>query len=941
MIKFAYNEKCELRYMNNQKYVVVDLETTGHSPREGDRMIQIAMVIMKNWTVERTFTTFIHPGKSIPFYIQDLTNITNQDVEKALPFEDYAEEIYEILQDAIFVAHNADFDLSFLQEEFKRAGLPKWRGKKIDTVELAKIVYPMSLSYKLGDLANDLNIPLDNAHRADHDAMATAQLLTKCWEEILTFPMKTIEQLHKHSFKLKSNISNLLFQALQMKRNSIEDTSGTIYFRQIALKKPIQRKQKLENTITYPISEEDKVTLLSKNMSSFEKRTEQFQMMDSIWETLQKKNEIVIEASTGIGKTIGYLLPSIIYAKQQQKKICISTYTSHLLEQVLTSEVPKIEKVLGTTVHVSLLKGMQNYIDIDIFEQIIHRKEHSYDETLTILQVLVWLSKTETGDLAELTVSGGGQLFIEKIRKRSRNNGNPLDFYERAINESIDSDIIITNHSMLLADLVRLDPIFKDIDGWIIDEAHQFVQATINQEQVVLSYTNWKYHFGQIGISSEKGLFQVFRKAAINSEHLSRQIFIQLEKVFLSAVNQFDQVMEDMAKSTRRQKQTVYSIKQTAFLNELSLNKDLLKGVSNSLQHWIDLAEQASNQFRHQVDELSSENKLLLEQWDYWIQEFKIKLAEWDALFLIESPQFAYWVELDKRNIPGSIRIYKKPIEITERIQQLFYHVRQRAGIVWTSGSLTVPNNERFITEQLGIPDEIPIVKLEAPEHYYRGARTYIVSDMPDIQGVPQSEYIESVAAAVSQIVQTIEGRCFVLFTSQDMLSRTVELIQEAELLDDYLLFAQGVTGGSRMRLLKAFQKFNRSVLFGTNSFWEGVDVPGDGLSAVIIVRLPFTSPDEPTFKAKSMMLKEKGRNAFTHLSLPEAILRFKQGFGRLIRSSNDKGVFIVLDRRIETKSYGKEFLKALPKMNIEKRTLQHMVRDLEHWYNSKDEDRK
>lgn len=162
---------------------------------------------------------------------------------------------------------------------------------------------------------------------------------------------------------------------------------------------------------------------------------------------------------------------------------------------------------------------------------------------------------------------------------------------------------------------------------------------------------------------------------------------------------------------------------------------------------------------------------------------------------------------------------------------------------------------------------------------------------MPDIQGVSQSDYIESVALAITQIVRSTQGRCFVLFTSQDMLRKTVELIQESELLLDYMIFAQGVTSGSKLRLLKSFQKFSHSVLFGTNSFWEGVDVPGDGLSSVIVVRLPFSAPDEPTFKAKSAAIQQQGKNAFTELSLPEAILRFKQGFGRLIRSSQDKGV--------------------------------------------------
>lgn len=927
--------------MEIQKYVIVDLETTGHSPKEGDRMIQIAMVIMKNWEVEKTFTTFIHPGRTIPLFIQDLTNISDQDVKDALPFESYAEEIYEILQDAVFVAHNADFDLSFLQSEFERAGLPRWKGKKIDTVELSKILFPMALGYKLADLASELNIPLNNAHRADDDAMATALLFKKCWEEMLSLPIPTIEQLHKQSFKLKSNISHLLFQALQVKRKTIENESDYIYYQQFALKKKAIKSAEKDLKGSYPNSTEEKVELLSKHFPKFEKRQEQFQMMDAIWETYQAKKEIMIEASTGIGKTLGYLLPSIIYAKQRGKKICISTYTSYLLEQILYKEIPKIEKVLGIKVNVSLLKGMQNYIDLELFEQLIQQDGHSYDETLTILQIIVWLSKTNTGDLSELNLSGGGQLFVEKIRKKNRNHQNSFDFFEKAIKESLESDIIVTNHAMLLADLVRIEPIFQSIDGWVIDEAHQFVQAAIQRDQIMFSYAQWKYLFGQIGISSDSGLFQAFRKAAIQTGRVSEQLFFQLEKSFATTLERIESAMQTLAISIQNQKPPLLDYKQTAFLNDLSLNMPLLKDVSRTLQKWIDLAEYVSNQVRQDVEELPKKNKLLLERWDYWIRELKIKLAEWDELFFVKSNQFAVWVEIDKRHIPGSLRIYKKPIEITETVDVLFNNLRKNAGVIWTSGTLTIPNNERFIAKQLGIADNVPILKLEAPQNYYGGAKGYIVSDMPDIQGVSQSDYIESVAAAVTQIIQTIEGRCFVLFTSQDMLKRTVELIQEAELLNDYLLFAQGVTSGSRMRLLKSFQKFHRSVLFGTNSFWEGVDVPGEDLSAVIIVRLPFSSPDEPTFKAKATMLTEKGQNAFTDLSLPEAILRFKQGFGRLIRSSKDKGVFIVLDRRIETKSYGKEFIKALPNIKIEKLPLQHMVKDLQHWYNNKGEEGK
>lgn len=930
--------------MESQKYAIVDLETTGHSQATGDRMIQIAIVIMKDWCIEKTFTSFIHPGKPIPLFIQDLTNITDADVKDALPFEAHADYIYELLQDAVFVAHNTDFDLSFLQAEFKRAGMPKWNGKKIDTVELVKILFPNSLSYKLGDLAADLNIPLANAHRADDDAKACALLLKRCWEELLTLPLSTLEQLHKKSFQLKTNLSQLFFEALQLRRNQVSDDSNFVYYKKIALRKQSTKKKIKQKELSYPASNEEKLSLLIKRFPNFEERPEQFQMMDGIWRNLNNKSEILIEASTGIGKTIGYLIPAIIYAKQNKGKVCISTYTSHLLEQLLSNEIPKAENILGTQINVTRLKGKQNYIDVSVFEQLMKTTDSSYDETLTILQVLVWLTKTETGDLSELNVSGGGQLFIDKIRKSSSKHQkqNRFDYYERAIEESKDADIIVTNHSMLIAELVRHEPIFHQIEGWIIDEAHQFIQAAVNRDESIFSFTNWKYLFGQIGLSTDNQLFSVFQKIALKKQRVPLSFFHQLEKNFIRLGELFDKAMQEIMVSIKEStRNTITDTKQTAFLSELSLNNELLRNVSDVMQSWIDLAEQAAVIFKNDVEQIAPEHQVILEQWEYWIREFKVKLSEWEEIFLKDSEDYSTWIEVDRRNVPGSIRVLKKPINLTTTIRQLFDPIRKNNAIIWTSGTLTVPNNDRFIANQLGIHHEVPLLKLQAPTDYYKGARVFIVNDMPDIQAVSQTDYIESVALAITRSVRTTEGRCFVLFTSQDMLRKTVELIQESELLHDYMLFAQGVTSGSRMRLLKSFQKFSHSVLFGTNSFWEGVDVPGEGLSSVIVVRLPFSAPEEPSFKAKSQILQQQGRNAFTELSLPEAILRFKQGFGRLIRSSQDKGVFIVLDRRIETKSYGVEFLRALPNISVHKLPLQDMVLEIEHWYNIKDEERK
>ena len=923
----------------SQKYAIVDIETTGHSPANGDRMIQIAIVIMQDWQVVKTYTKFIHPGKKIPLFIQDLTNITDDDVKDALPFEAYADYIYELLQDTVFVAHNTDFDLAFLQAEFTRAGLSKWHGKKMDTVELAKILFPMSLSYKLGDLASDLKIPLESAHRADDDALATAYLLKSCWEELLTLPLVTLEQLHKRSFRLRSNLAQLFFDALVLKRSKVSIDIDHVFFNKLAIRKMAPTPKNGDEIVPYPQTTDDKLLLLQKAIPNFEVRPQQFKMMDSIYEKLNAKEEHVIEASTGIGKTLGYLVPAIFYAKQTNQKIGISTYTSHLLDQLLQNEIPVLEQMLGQTIKVALLKGMNHYVDLEKFEKQLKSLDESYDETFTILQTLIWVAKTETGDLNELNVSGGSKLLLDKIRKTALPKTTmPLyDFYSRAIQNSRQADIVVTNHAMLLSDLVRHEQIFNSFGGFIIDEAHQFIQAAINQDEKIFSYTNWKYLFGQIGNYEDEGLYYKLCKVAYKKHITNQQTLKQVEKRFKQMVQGFDEAIALLYNDVKKHpKNALKQQKMSLFLTELALPQEAFEKVASLVQQWLDAAKSLHAQFLHDVNELAPEHHYLLEQWQYWMDEFTIKLSEWDDVFLRHEDHYSCWLELDKRSLPGSIQLFKKPVDVTEMIGKLFAPIREKNAVIWTSGTLTVPNNERFITNQLGIDASIAIEKLQADPSYYAGAQVYIVEDMPDIQTVSQSDYIEEVANAITHAVRMTEGRSFVLFTSQEMLRQTVDLINESELLSEYMLFAQGVTGGSRMRLLKSFQKFNHSVLFGTNSFWEGVDVPGDGLATVIVVRLPFSAPEEPSFKARSEHLQKQGMNAFAELALPEAVLRFKQGFGRLIRSSQDRGAFIVLDRRIETKSYGEQFIESLPPISIQKLPLHSMVQQLGNWYNER-----
>ncbi|QEY19837.1 ATP-dependent helicase DinG [Psychrobacillus sp. AK 1817] len=914
--------------LENHKYAVVDIETTGHSSANGDRIIQLAIVFIENNRISNSFTTFVNPKKAIPLFIQDLTNIKDEDVKDAPLFEEIAPKVLEILQDHIFVAHNTNFDLTFLQQELKRVGLPKLVCKSIDTVEFAKLMFPNIYSYKLQDIATELHIELESAHRADDDALATAHLLLKCFDQLQALPLKTVELLHKRSFQLKSNLALIFFEVIMIKRKTYM-TQDYLEYRGIPLKDVKKEPAPEWSKLAYPISNDEKNRLFQHGSLKLEERPGQYKLMDEIHHALIESKEIVCEAETGIGKTLAYLIPSVLYGIGQGKPIIVSTYTTHLIDQLITEEIPKLYDILNIRLRVAKLKGINHYIDVYRFWEHLQQEDESYDETFTIMQVLVWLTITEEGDLSELNVSGGGQLFIDKIRRTSEkkiNDVKGIDFYERALRRSEHCDILVTNHSMIIMDTERETKLLGHGCATIIDEAHQMIHASISRKERIFSYTNWKYILGQFGTLDTDHL--LYKLSLLN---VSLSVRIRIEKLFVDIVESFDHAMGYVISTIQSYPHKSKSTKRTYAMEDLNLDKAFFIKVAKNLQTFIYSTKPYVGSAKKNI--IDEQLLVLVNEWEYWLRELEIKVSEWDEIFLQDKEVEAKWLELDNRSVPGSLTIIKRPLNYQEDIKDAMAPLREQGGIIWTSGTLTVPSNKYFITSQLGLSSNIPIHQFKVESNFYKGAELLIIEDMPDIQQVSQSDYIESVAEAIVQTVLVTGGRCFVLFTSQDMLRKTVELIQDTNLLEDFMLFAQGITTGSRMRLLKSFQRFSKSVLFGTNSFWEGVDVPGEALSVVIMVRLPFSSPDDPLFKKRAELLTKNGQNPFSSYSLPEAILRFRQGFGRLIRSSADKGVFIVLDRRIDTKSYGSDFLQAIPNIPVKKVSLENIVLELENWY--------
>ncbi|MBO0586557.1 ATP-dependent DNA helicase DinG [Sporosarcina sp. E16_8] len=924
--------------MHNKTYAVVDLETTGHSPAKGDRMIQIAIVFIKDGEIGEKYVRFVNPGQKIPTFIRQLTAISEEDVKDAPFFDEIAAEVAHLLEGTVFIAHNTDFDLSFLQSEFARCGVGKWIGKKIDTVELSKIIIPSAPSYRLQDITEELGIPLGSAHRADDDAEATAKLFLICMAKLHTLPEDTLNLLHRRSFRLKSDLSTLFYEALKMARTK-KTSANYSFFRGIPYRNmPITGDNHFDHP-AYPVGNQEKTVQLKKAYPDFERRESQFGFMDTVWQAMSGQSEIIAEVPTGIGKTMAYLLPAAIHSIAAGKPVVISTYTNHLADKIMDEELRKARIILGFDVTATILKGREQYISLGKFEELLRIADESYDETFAIMQTLVWLTETVSGDLEELNVSGGGQLFVDRIRKRSNllaHDEQVADYHYKLLERCGHSNLIITNHSMLLSDMNREQKIFNSLAGLIVDEAHQFVQAATFMNETVFSYTNWKYVMGQIASDATGQLLHQVDQlnSQFGTDQLRRRA--QLDSAFVKFLTLFDYAVANLTafNPVKRKKQQGNRI--IFSLAELNYGRIDFSKVAEAMSDYIRQAESFTSGLAIHVDNMTGNEQAILSEWNFWVREMTIKAGEWVEVFVDDnSDDYTVWMEKDMRSIPGSLTVIKRSLDGSKLIRAFIDRLKdEKTGIVWTSGTLAIPENDRFIARQLGIADSIPLLTFDAPAHFYEGAEVFIVNDMPDIQQVSQSDYIEAVTDAVVQTVMATGGRLFVLFTSQDMLRKTYDLISESQQLEDYALFAQGISSGSRIRLLKSFRQFTNSVLFGTNSFWEGVDVPGDALAAVIVVRLPFSSPEEPVYKAKAAKLTASGLNPFTEYALPEAVMRLRQGFGRLIRSSSDKGFFIILDRRIETKSYGQRFLEAFPNVPVKKVSLEHMVNELENCYN-------
>lgn len=929
----------------SQKFVVIDLETTGNSPKKGDRIIQFGAVIIEDGEIAGRFSSLVNPLQKIPAFIEELTGISDSMVEEAPLFEEIAPQVSDLLEDAYFVAHNVLFDLSFLQEELVNAGLEGFYGPVIDTVEMARILYPTADSYKLTDLAAREDLHHDRPHQADSDAQVTAELLLIMLEAIEALPLDTVKELAKLAEGLKSDLHLIFDDVSSVKESRLEKLPDHIeVYRGIALKKRAEIREIDQDAIAYPESVEEKKSLLQKAFSGYELRNGQFEMMDCVREAFSKNGHALIEAGTGVGKTLGYLIPAAIFSLENNIPVVVSTYTTQLQEQLLLNDVPKLAQVLGISINASLIKGRNNYISMARFELSLREVEENYDTALTKMQILVWLTQTETGDFDELNLSSGGMLFWGKVKNEralflKTKHWEDHDFYQRAIEKAHNADILITNHSMLLADLVSEKGPLPNYDYAVLDEGHQFEKAAGKYFGKSLDYLAVRLVLNQLGLYDQNQLFYKLEKLLNNNSSdlvSSRLHTFEINQLISNLVYEAEDLFKIAGTYARKtMKNKTYGSKIHASMvpdrdNRIwSALKTTAERFYFHLKDLITALEQRLDDAGKTHHHFTGGQQSILEE-VVQVKEDLERICNTTRTLFMDEGSYVKWIEADMRALQNSTTIFSRPVYVSDYLTEQFF--AKKRSVVVTSATLSVNHSFTFIKKELGLRNTLIEKQIPSPFSYESQIKLIVPDDLPDIKSVSDDDYVAAITEHIISIAEATKGRMLILFTSHEMLKKAYELIKESGLLEEYILIAQGITAGSRTRLTRNFKRFDKAILFGTSSFWEGVDIPGEDLSCLIIVRLPFTPPDEPITAAKCSLIKENGGSPFSELSLPEAVLRFKQGFGRLIRTSNDRGLIFIFDRRLVTTSYGSAFLHSVPDVPVEKGSITEIVDMIHDW---------
>ncbi|MHA6483930.1 ATP-dependent DNA helicase DinG [Paenibacillus sp. strain BS8-2] len=949
------------------KYAVLDLETTGHSSE--DDIIQVGVVIVSDdLTIVNTFSSFVKPTVPIPAFITQLTGITEEMVMDAPELSDVLLQLIPLLDDAVLVAHNVGFDAGFLNQSLERCGYFPFTGNRLDTIELLRILYPSITTYQLGAVAELFGIQHDQHHRADSDALATAYIFMEAVNKLRSLPLLTLQRLVALIDPTKDLHEFLRLNLTKMEQTVVFQSNEFDYYRQFALKagewneeKPARQDMQAD-PIPADMTFEDYLDIVrakfQERFQDYEEREPQTQMFHEVYQALASDQHLMIEAGTGTGKSLGYLIPALYYGVKNESKIVVSTHTINLQEQLRSRDLPLIADVLPFPVRASIFKGRGNYLCMRKFEGKVNTMDmvSPVEDAVTASQMVIWLSETETGDQEELNLGSRGADFWSTVSSDADsclNRACPWFkrcYYHRAKHESNIADVTITNHSLLFTDVQADNRLLPTYAHLIIDEAHHVEEVAGKHLGMNINYFSLVQTVGRLFKDNRSGLLPSLRIKLQDEGDDHVQAWMEtidtIIPIFQDIKEHWDKLFEMLyiltGESPDQVGETGASVRRLQ-PSDLPLGWEEAVQVENNihveLTRVIKSAEKLMNDVKDRIDEIAVQ--AVLTDLNGAIRDMTRVKDELRMFMKLEQTSFVFWIEASAVYRYRSIQLYAAPVDVSEQLQKYFFDAKD--SIIMTSATLTVQKSFQYAEEQLGLTGyessgRLKAVQLPSPFRYREQALVMVPRDFPVVKGASvDGAYLSKLATSLVDAAIETKGRMLVLFTSYKMLKQVYELMKDGLSASGIGLLGQGIDSSNRTKLTRRFLQQPETVLLGTSSFWEGVDIPGEALTCLAIVRLPFQPPNHPLQEAKAELLQRQKQNPFMKLSIPQAVIRFKQGFGRLVRTSQDKGIVIIYDTRVIDAYYGKHFLYSLPGPKIETMFTSQMVGRMREWLQKED----
>jgi len=876
--------------------VIFDIETRG---LESDGQDSLELAALR-----------IRDGK-----IQESYHYIKKELGHASLQTNHRQRIMDFFDDTVLISHEISASQSILEREFKvRIQQPIW-----DTLVLARIFFPTMHHYQLTYLAEKLSLPrIEEKLNSERKAWLIWLVFEACWKKGLEFDLSFFNQANGF---LEGWVRDGFFKDLQKEViQSFPDrpirtdlvlspsTEGLFSY----AKAP---SAVIPQSIDWVVDNFSRGGNLEQNLANYESRPGQVTMARLIAEGLSSSHHVVVEAGTGTGKSFAYLIPSLWSAKKTGKKVVIATHTIPLQEQLQKKDIPVLEAVLPFSFRASVLKGKNNYCCLKKWLLCLGTHEPlGAEHKLSILSMLVWLRETLTGDIQELSKVPGLMEIWPSISADNetcipgRCSKAGVCFLLRARKKAEESDVLIVNHSLLFSDLKTDYNVLPEYHHLVIDEAHQIYQTALHHLGAELSvedvtriidsiyrptglsfYGTIKHRLEALTHMVPSVPWDIFMKRLEGIPEIIGTILVQTKELFelLSMILGVERTFRFVAHHTS-----------SPWWNGLIVQIENLVGRVKALLTTLESLTSALN--GEDADEIE-ELKYTLTNHQRELQELGDTLIQ--AIDL-NNPKQVTWLE-------QSSRLYLKtsPIEVSEILKDKIFS--RLDSVVLTSATLSISSSFDYFLQDIGLPRTTKTAQVDSPFDYERQMQLIVVKKGINVYNSDQEKALE-LSEFIAEVAERMNGRTLVLFTAHSLLRQTHASLNPVLARKGIETLAQGIHG-ERSTLIEAFKRNPKSVLLGANSFWEGIDIPGDALSCVIIVKLPFWPPTLPLIEARSEYLKSQGRDPFRDLLLPEAVIRFKQGFGRLIRSRGDRGIVILLDDRVIEKYYGRFFLGSLP----------------------------